>query len=83
MKKIFTIVKNRWNAAMPLFFKWIMGIGAGLASIALAVHTAMLSAGAQIPDWWNAIYPYIIGVGAGMTAAAKLTQTPQNNDTEN
>lgn len=74
MKKIFFIVINRWQAKMPVFFKWIMGIGTSVAAVALAIQMTLNSGGATIPDWWEKVYPYLIGVGAGMTACAKLTQ---------
>lgn len=74
MKTIITTIKERWKAQIPLFFKWIMGIGTSVAGVALAIHMAMSSAGAVIPEWWSSVYPYLIGVGAGMTATAKLTQ---------
>ncbi len=59
---------------MPVFFKWIMGIGTSVAAIALAIQMALDSGGATIPEWWEKIYPYLIGIGAGMTASAKFTQ---------
>lgn len=77
MKKalgIINIIKCRWKAQMPVFFKWVTGIGASVASIALAIQMALNSGGAIAPDWWNVLYPYLIGIGAGMTATAKLTQ---------
>jgi len=67
-------IKERWKARVPKFFKWIMGIGTGIATIALAIQMALNSAGASIPEWWETIYPYMIGIGAGMTAVAKLTR---------
>ena len=74
MKKVLITIKERWKAQIPIFFKWILGIGAGVASVALAIQMALTSGGATIPDWWAALYPYLIGVGAGMTATAKFTQ---------
>lgn len=59
---------------MPVFFKWIMGIGTSVAAIALAIQMALDSGGATIPEWWVKVYPYLIGIGAGMTASAKFTQ---------
>lgn len=74
MKRILSVIKQRWRAKMPIFFKWIMGIGTGIASVALAIQMALNSGGATAPDWWNTIYPYLIGIGAGMTATAKFTE---------
>ena len=74
MKKVFDIIITRWQAKMPIFFKWIMGIGTGVAAVALAIQMALDSGGAVIPEWWEKLYPYLIGVGAGMTACAKFTR---------
>lgn len=71
---IYQTIKTRWQAKMPKFFKWIMGIGTGVAAVALAIQMSLNSAGAYAPEWWNALYPYLIGAGAGMTAVAKLTR---------
>ena len=59
---------------MPTFFKWVLGIGAGISAVAAAVQVALIEANAVAPDWWNTAYPYLIGIGAGMSAAAKFTQ---------
>lgn len=75
MNEIFKIIIERWKARMPKFFKWVMGIGTGVAAVALAIQMALNSGGATIPEWWETLYPYLIGVGAGMTACAKFTQT--------
>lgn len=74
MKTIFDTIKSRWKAQVPIFFKWIMGIGTSVAAIALAIQMSLNSAGATIPEWWETIYPYLIGIGTGMTATAKLTE---------
>ena len=74
MNKILKTIKERWKAQIPVFFQWIIGIGTGVAAVALSIHMALTSSGATIPDWWDTIYPYLIGIGAGMTATAKFTQ---------
>lgn len=74
MKKLFNIIVQRWKAKVPIFFKWIMGIGTGVAAVALAIQMALNSGGAVAPEWWGKLYPYLIGIGAGMTACAKFTQ---------
>lgn len=74
MRQIINTIKNRWKAQMPAFFKWVMGISGSIAAIALAIQVALTSGNAVIPEWWETIYPYLIGIGAGMSATAKLTQ---------
>lgn len=74
MKKIIKTIYDRWRAETPKFFHWVMGIAVSGSGVAIAVHTSLVSSGAEIPNWWSTIYPYLIGFGAGMTAVAKLTQ---------
>ena len=74
MQNIFKIISKRWRSAMPKFFKWILGIAASISGVALAIQTSLLTAGVCIPTWWETLCPYLIGIGAGMAAVAKLTQ---------
>lgn len=67
---------------MPSFFKWVMGISASVAAVALAVQMALNAGGAIAPHWWETIYPYLIGISAGMTATAKLTRQPTEDKPE-
>lgn len=74
MKKIINSIKNRWLAKTPKFFKNIIRIGISISGIAIAMHGAMLAAGAIEPEWWITIYPYLVSIPAGMAACAKLTR---------
>ena len=67
-------IKNRWSAKTPKFFRNIIKIGLSISGIALAMHLAMEGAGAVEPQWWVCVYPYLIGLPAGMAACAKLTR---------
>lgn len=80
MRRILNTIIGRWKAQVPLFFKWLMGVGAAISTISIAIHTALISANAMIPEWWQTVYPYLVGMGAGMAAASKLTQTYGNNN---
>ena len=73
MKKILKEIRNRWKSETPKFFKNIVKIGLSISGIALAMHLAVLGAGAEEPQWWVDVYPYIIAIPAGMAATAKLT----------
>mgnify|MGYP006870486420 FL=1 len=67
-------IKNRWKSETPKFFKYIIKIGLSVSGVALAMHLAVIGAGAEEPQWWIDIYPYIIAIPAGMAATAKLTR---------
>ena len=64
---------RRWKEKMPKFFRMVMYVCALVSGTALAVNTAILAAGAQPHEWWQEIFPYLIGVPAGMAFAAKFT----------
>ena len=85
LKSAIKTIKNRWGAKTPLFFKNIIRIGLSVSGISLAMHGAMIAAGAIEPQWWINLYPYLIAIPAGMAATAKLTREygpdkKQNND---
>jgi len=74
MKKKCNII-TRWRAKTPKLFKKIIRLALSISGLAVAIHGALASAGAAPPEWWNIIYPYLIGVPAGMASVAKITQT--------
>ena len=67
-------LRDRWKADSPKLFRWITRVGSGIAAISLAVHLAVVGGGGVEPYWWTNIYPYLIGIPAGMAAVAKLTR---------
>ena len=69
----------RWKAKTPKIFKRIIKFALAISGLAIAVHGALVAAGAVEPDWWTAIYPYLIGVPAGMASVAKITQSYDEN----
>lgn len=64
----------RFKQQTPAFFKVLVRIGLGISTVAASIQVALNTAEAAAPDWWTTAYPYLIGVGAGMAAAAKLTK---------
>ena len=74
MKKFMLKLRNRWKSETPKFFKNIIRIGVSISGVAIAIHMAIEAAGAVEPQWWITIYPYIVGLPAGMAATAKLTR---------
>lgn len=73
MKRFKTLLE-RWRATTPRFFKRIIYIGSVVSGVALAIHVALVAGSAIEPQWWQDIYPYLIGVPAGMAAVSKLTK---------
>ena len=69
-----TELRDRWKSDSPRLFRWITRVGSGIAAISLAVHLAVVGGGGVEPYWWTNIYPYLIGIPAGMAAVAKLTR---------
>lgn len=65
--------RGRWRGAMPRFFKVIAVVCSLVSGTALAVNTAMTAAGAQPHEWWIDIYPYLVGIPAGMAFVSKFT----------
>ena len=76
---------KRWHEKMPKFFKKVMWLCGLISGTALAVNTAIVTAGATPHDWWQEIFPYLIGVPAGMAFIAKFTVSggmPEDKEVE-
>lgn len=74
--------KNRWRAKMPKFFNRVCWVCSLISGTALAANEAMQLAGATPHEWWTDLFPYLVGIPAGMAFAAKFTQTyPQTKNT--
>ena len=69
-----TVLRQRWSNAMPKFFKKVCWLSALVGGTALAVNTAIMSGGGSTHEWWQDIYPYLIGIPAGAAFVAKFTQ---------
>ena len=48
MKKVIMEIKNRWKSETPKFFKYIIKIGLSVSGVALAMHLAVIGAGAKV-----------------------------------
>lgn len=68
------VLRQRWTNTMPKFFRWVCYISAFVGGTALAVNTAIVAGGGTTHEWWNDIYPYLLGVPAGAAFVAKFTQ---------
>ena len=73
------VLRQRWSNAMPKFFRIICWSCALVSGTALAANTAIVAGGGVTHDWWNDIYPYLLGVPAGMAFVAKFTQNYDRN----
>ena len=65
--------QQRWKEAMPRFFKRVCWACSLISGTALAVNTAVMAAGAEMPEWWTQAFPYLVGIPAGMAFIAKFT----------
>ena len=60
----------------------ITGVVFLISGTALAANEAMQLAGATPHEWWADLFPYLVGVPAGMAFVAKFTQTyPKSTNT--
>lgn len=71
--------RTRWHNVMPRFFKKVAIVCSAISASALAVNGGFLSVGAEVPEWWADIYPYLIAFPAGMAVLAKFTQAYDKN----
>ena len=74
MKKLFLTLHDRWQAKTPLIFRRIIKIAITLSTSAIAIHTTCTSINVDEPEWWLRAMPYLVGMGIGAGAVAKLTQ---------
>jgi hypothetical protein len=79
MKKFWNLLRSRWLNAMPKFFSRICWICTLISGTALAANTAITAGGGTTHEWWDNIYPYLLGIPAGMAFVAKFTQNYDQN----
>lgn len=84
MNKAFRHTVERWHSNTPKFFKNIIYIAIIISTSAIGIQTTLLSTNSIIPAWWQEAYPYLIGLGVGASAVAKLTREYKEcNDDDN
>ena len=74
LKSFWQVLSHRWKNTMPKFFRIVFWVCALVSGTALAVNTAIISAGGIPHEWWSDLYPYFIGIPAGMAFVCKFTQ---------
>lgn len=77
--KLLETLRNRWRNTMPRFFRIICWICSLISGAALAANTAITAGGGTAHEWWNDLYPYLLGIPAGMAFVAKFTQNYDKN----
>ena len=82
MKKGWTTMINRWKAESPKIFRRVMQWSIGITGAIVAAYTAMVTAGVDIPDWMQSLYPYAVGFGGGVAFLAKFTKIDNSKDEE-
>lgn len=80
ISKTVKTIKERWTAKSPKIFRRICNICVGISTVAVAIQTALVAAGAATPAWWTDVFPYLVGIPAGMAAVAKLTKEDKDNE---
>lgn len=66
-------LRERWTKKMPRFFRGLVIICTCIVGTAFGVNTMLQMTGAVAHEWWNDIYPLLIGVPTGMAIVCKLT----------
>ena len=73
-RNIIATLRSRWRNHMPVFFRRVFWVCSLISGTALAVNTAITAGGGTPHEWWQDIYPYLLGFPAGIAFAAKFTQ---------
>lgn len=75
-KKTMNIIAKLWidfKSDTPKIARRVRNVAACISGCALAVMTALLAAQSQIPDWFNKIYPYLIGAPAAIAFVSQFS----------
>lgn len=73
LKRTGTEARKRWSQKMPRFFRQLTVLCACVAGTAFGINTMLAMTGAVAHEWWNDVYPLLIGVPTGMAIVCKLT----------
>lgn len=71
--KIIYKLWNKFKADTPKIARWIRNVAAGISGCALAIMTALLAAQSNIPEWFNKMYPYLIGIPAAIAFISQFS----------
>lgn len=70
----FRRLSERFQADTPKMASRIRNVSAFISGVALAVMTALLAAQSSIPEWFNNVYPYLIGIPAAIAFACQFSE---------
>lgn len=71
--EIFNRLYKKFCADTPKIAKWVRNTSAAISGCSLAVMTALLAAQSPIPEWFNKIYPYLIGAPAAIAFISQFS----------
>lgn len=71
--KMFNKLISKFKADTPKIAKRVRNIAAGISGCALAIMTALLAAQSNVPEWFNKIYPYLIGIPAAIAFVSQFS----------
>ncbi len=64
---------EKFKADTPKIARWVRNVSACISGCALAIMTALLTAQSNIPEWFNKIYPYMIGIPAAIAFISQFS----------
>lgn len=64
---------QRFQSDTPKIAKRVRNVSAFVSGCALAVMTALLAAQSSIPEWFNRVYPYLIGAPAAIAFISQFS----------
>lgn len=67
-------LSRRFQADTPKIARRVRNVAAFVSGLSMAVMTALITAQASIPDWFNRIYPYCIGLPAAVAFACQFSE---------
>lgn len=73
MQDIFKKLYKKFIADTPKIARWVRNISAAISGCSLAIMTALLAAQSTIPNWFNTIYPYTIGIPAAIAFISQFS----------
>lgn len=70
---------NRCKAKTPKVFRKVQYVAGAMSAVMVAVNSHAMEYALELPFWWNAVAPYVIGFSAGLVALSQFTQSYDSN----